>query len=615
MSPRRVVALGALLLLSGCLYHAREKTDEVMADLSFHPFDLAPPQQMAPPPQKPTAEKTAASKPAPSASVGGTDVQAALFMQTAPSEPQLPELEKKGYKLQIPPEVPGSETLALRPLSKNRAEREAQVRKLYPPPPPLPEEPAIAPSPAGRPLTLADLQQLAATNSPTLRQAASDVEAARGNLIAAAAYPNPTLGYEGTPNNNNSATGAHGVFIDQPIKTFGKLKLAAAAAQKDLDNAELALRRARSDLATQVRTAYFAFLVAREALRVTRGLARFTDEVYRLQIGLVQAGSAAAYEPAALRGQAYTARLAYIQAIQNYIYTWKQLVAAIGIHQMPLTEVVGRVDVAIPYFDYDAVLAHVLRHHTDVRTAANGVEKARFNLKAAQITPFPDLDVRVDYLKEYTVPPFAQFHTFSVGFPLPLWDRNKGNIIAAEAALVRASEEPHRVELNLTNTLATAYQGYKTNLDALEYYRRFILPDQVRAYYGIYERRRIDPAASFGDLAQAQQTFAGGVTTYLTVLGQLWTSVVNIADLLQTDDLFQLATPHKLPELPELDHLPGWACPHGMTSPLPAGPCPPGPAATLEQPSPTPKQGPMLPPPQPVLRKEEEGRRKDEKAS
>ena len=62
--------------------------------------------------------------------------------------------------------------------------------------------------------------------------------------------------------------------------------------------------------------------------------------------------------------------------------------------------------------------------------------------------------------------------------------------------------------MNLTNTLAAAYMNYKTNLDALEYYRRYILPDQVRAYRGAYDRRQIDPNASFGDVVSAQQTLA-----------------------------------------------------------------------------------------------------------
>ena len=57
----------------------------------------------------------------------------------------------------------------------------------------------MQPGPEGKPYTLADLQRLAAANSPTLRQAASDVEAAKGNLIQAKTYPNPTFQLPGGP--------------------------------------------------------------------------------------------------------------------------------------------------------------------------------------------------------------------------------------------------------------------------------------------------------------------------------------------------------------------------------------------------------------------------------
>jgi len=271
---------------------------------------------------------------------------------------------------------------------------------------------------------------------------------------------------------------------------------------------------------------------------------------------------AASYEPMALRAQAYTARLAYRQAIQGYIYSWKQLVAALGLRELPLTEVAGRIDAFIPYFDHDTVLAYALQNHTDVLTARNGLDKARYNLKLAQIAPYPDVDVNVSVLKEYVLPPKQFVHTVTVGLPFPIWDQNKGNIMAAEAALGRATEEPHRVEESLKTTLATAYAGYKQNLDALEYYRRFILPDQVRYYRGVFDRRQIDPNAAFGDLVTAQQTLAANVTSYLGILGTLWSSVVSVADVLQTDDLFQLAQPKAVPPLPDVEQLMALPCCH-----------------------------------------------------
>jgi cobalt-zinc-cadmium efflux system outer membrane protein len=561
MSLRRLLALfTSMLFLGGCLYHARERADEAVCALAAHPYDLLP--------SLPAESTSPAATPAPTPAkkadglVGpAVDVQTTAYMQAPSSLLQLPESKPKLVP-RVPPELPGSEAAPITPPPKEPKAKQRWIEQLYPELPPLAPEPKPLPGPEGRPYTLADLQQIAATNSPELRQAASDVEAARGALIQARAYPNPTVGWNVQPSNDGSTAGVQGPFFDQTIKFAGKLKLASASAEMALRNAELAFRRARSDLSTRVRNAYFALLVAKETVRVNKALAQFTDEIYHLQVGLYQAGFGAAYEPMALRAIAYTTRLAYIQAIPTYVYAWKQLVAAIGLRQLPLTEVAGRIDAFIPNYDYDTLLAYVLRNHTDVLTARNGLDQARYNLKLAQITPYPDVDFNVSFLKEYALAPKQFVHTVTIGLPLPIWDQNKGNIISAEAALMRSSEEPHRVEESLTTSLATAYTGYKNNLEALEYYRRHILPDQVRAYRGILERRQIDVAVAFGDLLSQQQALVADVTAYLSILSSLWTSVVSVADLLQTDDLFQVGQPLAVPPLPDLESLPSWPCCH-----------------------------------------------------
>jgi cobalt-zinc-cadmium efflux system outer membrane protein len=564
MSTRRLLALGGLLvLLNGCLYHVREQTDQAAAELATHAFDLAPPPSAEAPHSAPPT--SAAPKPLPLLGPPA-DVQTTALMQAQPNASKAEGIRSQ-FNLEIPPEVPGSEGEFIKRLPEDDAARRRVIARLYPDLPPLPEAPTPLPGPDGHPYTLADLHQLAVANSPTLREAVAAVKAAEGNLIQARAYPNPTVGYVASPSNDGSTAGVQGMLLQQTVRTGGKQKLQSAAAEMDLHNAELALKRARSDLATQVRNAYYGVLVAREAVRVTRGLARFTDEIYRLQAALL-AIQAAPHEPAGLLAQSFTARMAYKNAIQNYISAWEQLVAAVGLRQLPLSEVAGRIDAAIPYYDYDAVKVHILRHHTDILTARNGIEKARYLLMAAQVAPIPDVTFQVIVQKETALPPFQWVPSAQVTFPLPLWDQNRGASIAAEANLESAKEEPHRAELNLTTNLAMAYANYKNNLDNLEYYRRFILPNQVYYYRGVFERRKVDVNAAFGDLVTAQQTLASNVTSYLTTLGQLWTSVVSVADFLQTDDLFQLAHPQAVPELPDLEHLPEWPCPH----PVPGGP-------------------------------------------
>jgi cobalt-zinc-cadmium efflux system outer membrane protein len=571
MSLQRLLALSGALLLSGCLYQVREQVDQDVCRLATLPYDQQPalPAASQSPPKGSSGDRNYGGKTSqPSA---GTDIQTAAYMQGGDQLARPADVRDR-LDLRIPAEVPGSEARRIQ-LPSDPAAKARTIRRIYPKLPPLPAEPKALPGPSGKPYTLADFQRLAVENVAQLRQAASDVLAARGNLIQARAYPNPTVSYLSQPSSDGSTSGVQGFSVDQVIKTCGKLKLAGAAAQMDLANAELALLRARSDLATAVRNAYFSFLVAKETVRVNKALARFTDEVYRLITGYLAGGFAAPYEPGALRALANTARMNYRQSIQTYIYSWQQLVATLGLRHLPLSEVAGRLDAAIPYFDYDLVLSHVLRNHTDVLTARNTLEKARYSLKLAQVAPFPDVDVNVGFLKDLSVPPKQFTHTVSIGVPFPIWDRNRGNIMAAEAALYRAKEEPHRVEVALTNTLASAYMGYKNNLEVLEQTRVYILPDQVRTYLGALRRRQLDMSASLYDLVGAQQTLSTSVTTYLTTLGSLWSSVVAVADLLQTDDLFQLAKPRAVPALPDLDTLTPWPCCHTCPPPGAAGTC------------------------------------------
>jgi cobalt-zinc-cadmium efflux system outer membrane protein len=471
-----------------------------------------------------------------------------------------PQFRKSNLDLQIPARLPGSSASRVE-LPKD-ARRNTVIERVYAELPPLPQEPQVGPGPNGMAYTLSDLQQIAAANSAALRQAISDVQAARGALLQARTYQNPTAGYLVDPTNINTTAGVQGFFFEQSVRTAGKQKFGVGAAQVRVENAELALRRARSDLATAVRASYFAVLVDQETLAVLRELVRFTDDMYRLQTGLLRGAQAASFEPTALRAQAVTVRLAYKQAMATYFYDWTQLVATLNLNQLPLSQVDGAVDRFIPYYEYDQVKARVLQNHTDILTARNQVPIARYNLRLAQVTPLPDFDVRMAMGKDYTVAPFGTYKTLTLSMPLAIYDQNKGNIISAQAALIRASEEAHRAEVSLTYSLGQAYTNYQNNLIALEDYRCNILPDLVRYYRGVYARRQVDPASSFGDLAFAQQNLSSNVIAYLGVLSSTWSSVVALADFLQTDDLFQMATPRELPELPDMRQLNSWPCGH-----------------------------------------------------
>ena len=288
MSIREPLLVCGLLLLSGCQTPPLQSIEQSVGAIVSHPFDVAPmpspksdaaplmgtaapsvttseegkhpepppegtsspfnpnpatapiPTETPPRPQaaEPGAATSSQDRPASPAPAGKVILTSFTEVDRAPPVEESSPLHK--FELLIPKEIPGSETPLVK-LPEQRTERGGAVARFFPKLPPLPEEPTPLPGPNGRPYSLADLQRLAAANSPTLRQAAADVATARGQLIQAGLYPNPTIGYEAGPNANNTATGTQGFFVDQIVKTGGKLKIQSAAQQMNYRNAELAL--------------------------------------------------------------------------------------------------------------------------------------------------------------------------------------------------------------------------------------------------------------------------------------------------------------------------------------------------------------------------------------
>jgi outer membrane protein, heavy metal efflux system len=340
------------------------------------------------------------------------------------------------------------------------------------------------------------------------------------------------------------------------IKTGNKIKLQQASATMDLLNARLALRKARTDLAYQVRTNYFAVLSADEGIRVNAALYRFIDGLYRNQVDLTN-NEAAFYEPMLMRPLALQARLTYEQAANQYQASWRQLAASMGLPDMPPSELEGRIDrLPVPEFDHAAVLAQVLAEHTDVRTAIVNIQKFQYQLALAKLVPLPDLDMKLLVQKDYTSPSQSIVESFTVGLPIPVWDQNKGGIRQAHSQLAQAVVGPEQARNNLRGTLADAYNRYRTNRLTVELTRQQI-DDQVRAFRSTYQRVNALPGdvGGFAGIVTAQQTLSGYLAAYLTALGAQWQAVTDIANLLQTDDVFQVGPVHDGAPLPDLEHL------------------------------------------------------------
>jgi outer membrane protein, heavy metal efflux system len=87
------------------------------------------------------------------------------------------------------------------------------------------------------------------------------------------------------------------------------------------------------------------------------------------------------------------------------------------------------------------------------------------------------------------------------------------------------------------------------------------IQDQTRVYRGVYERHFQDPdAVGFGDVVTAQQTLATYIANYITALGLQWTAVVDMANLLQTENLYEGSDTQEMTPVPDLECLAPPSC-------------------------------------------------------
>ncbi len=563
-----------LVFVAGCTFPVRQQTDAMICERSSLSLDLAP--------SDPAKDKDGKMDPKHEEGRNGADpagIEQASFFLPAQGQPKkdttmLKRLEPYVYE---PADIPGANApdIRLDPKAPPKDAMAKVIKDHFKPIPVVEKVKDFPPGPDGKPLTLTDLQRIAAANSPILRQAASDIEAAKGAAIQAGAYPNPTISYASTGHGPSGGPEIGG-NISQTIRTPGKIKAQQAAALEQLKATEIAHRRAETDLMWNVRTYYYGVLVAQDSILANRGLVELTDEVYRVMVDRLRGGEVAIYEPKQLKVYSDQARQALLTAHNSRLLAWKQLASVLGVPHMPPTALAGSVEHRVPRIDFEKALAHVLSKHTDVLTTTTTINQARHNLLSAQLAPYPDVTVSLGLMNDLSPPgPSRLIAEFGVSVPVPIWDQNKGAIRQSQAALVRANEEPHRVQAALTAGFAEAYRRYEENRVLLEMYRTSTLPSQVQAFRGVLKRHfgagPLDPAnLAYNDLVTAEQNLVTIIGSYLPVVQAQWQALCDVSNYLQTDQLYKMAD--ELEDEPAIDfeELLKFPCHHPCSPVVPA---------------------------------------------
>lgn len=316
--------------------------------------------------------------------------------------------------------------------------------------PPAPTSPPNAPllvprdGPLPGSLTLEQALDEAQARSPAIIAARARVEAADARIRQAGFRSNPELSLE-VENflGSGELSGFQGtettVAVNQRLDLGGRRQARVAAARADLLVERLRLSIAMADLARSVREQFATAVTARERLRIATENEDIARELARVAGILVQEGRDPPLRAVRARSAAAQAAAELEAARAAELASRGTLASLFGVAEPPESVVGSLLDLGARGFDPEQSLEVRLAEAERLRAEAEvGREVA-----GARLDPAVGLGVR--HVRETGDIGLVG----GVSLPLPVFDRNQGNI-AASRANVRAAEA------NLSNARVSA---------------------------------------------------------------------------------------------------------------------------------------------------------------
>src|SRR2546425_949936 len=397
-------------------------------------------------------------------------------------------------------------------------------------------------------VTLEQAQKIASESNPTLRQAEAEIRAARARQQQSGLYPNPTAGYTGDEIRGGSVGGGkQGFFVQQTVVLGGKLGLSRAVFGKDVKLAEIEAEEQKIRVQSAVKMAFLRVLAAQELLNARRDMATIAQDGVETQRRLMNTGQADETEVLEAEVEVQRMRLPARMQDNPLREEWRSLAAVIGQPDLPLTTVAGDLEKGWPEVNEEETVEAIAKESPGVRIADVAEARAQTVLGRARREAIPDVQVRagMEYNHELLGSvPFAKGWEgiAEVAVQIPLFNRNQGNVTAAQADIERAGQEKKRIALTLRERAASAVDQYaNARLMAVEY-RDEMLPLAKRAY-GLMVEKYGQMLASYPRVLDAQRKLYEMQIEYIAALASVWTNGIALQGYLLTDGLEAPARP------------------------------------------------------------------------
>lgn len=387
--------------------------------------------------------------------------------------------------------------------------------------------PCTAQTSQAAPLTLQQAIKQAQEFNPELSAKIRDIDIAEAGLEQAKVLPNPELAAltEGLEKGRRTTT----VQINQLIELGGKRSSRINAAERDQQVvlADLAVRRAQ--LRADVIGAFFDVVNMQERIQLAEASYQLVSKVTEVVKRRVAAGRISPIEATRTSVAELTIKNELAEAKTDFALAKIRLAALWG-DVVPKFNVVANEGGHV-YDDLSTLQSH-LKNSPQLALAQVEINRRQAQLEVERSRRIGDVTLSVGNKRDEEV---GRSQTvLGVSIPIPLFDRNQGNVLGALRKANQARDEFNAVEQRLGNALAQAWQRYESTKSELVVLREQILPQAQSAIAATVK------GFEFGkfnllDVLEAQRTLFQTKSQYLQVQADSYRSIADIERIVGWD--------------------------------------------------------------------------------
>ncbi|NEX63318.1 TolC family protein [Noviherbaspirillum galbum] len=377
-------------------------------------------------------------------------------------------------------------------------------------------------------LTLRAALDLAARSNADISAAVREVQATEAAVQQAGIIRNPDISasIEDTRRETRTTT----IQLNQPIELGGKRTARVSAAERGRDAAIMELNARKTQIRAAVVTAFYDLVAAQERYRLAQATVDLAQRATTIASKRVQAGKVSPVEETRARVAESGVRVELAQATGELDGARRRLAATWG-STMPRFDHAEDHLEKLPQLPALSDLAQRLDQSPELLRARIEVDRRQALTQVERSRRTPDVIVSIGAKRDEQLG--RNQAIVGVSVPLPLFDRNQGNVLEALRRTDKARDELTATEVRLRSDLAQAYGRLNASLNEVTLLQKEVLPGAQSAYDATTKGFELGKF-SFLEVLDAQRTFFQAKSQYLRALAETQRATAEIDRLVGT---------------------------------------------------------------------------------